>query len=88
MATQGSPVKPGDVIIRFDDSSAKRQLQEKEASLRQAQASLDQAMAEGGAKGGKKPLFSFTQEVKVWRVEPVRDSQFVPPANFKRSNPR
>lgn len=46
MAAQGSPVKPGEVIIRFDDSSAKRQLQEKEASLNQAQASLDQAMAE------------------------------------------
>jgi hypothetical protein len=40
------------------------------------------------AAGGEKPLFSFTQEVKAWRVEPVRDSQFVPPPNFKRSNPR
>jgi hypothetical protein len=36
--------------------------------------------------GGEKPLLSFTQEVKSWRVEPVRDSQFVPPPQFKRSN--
>jgi len=37
--------------------------------------------------GGEQPLLSFTQEVKSWRVEPVRDSQFVPPPAFKRSNP-
>jgi len=37
--------------------------------------------------GGEQPLLSFTQEVKNWRVEPVRDSQFVPPPQFKRSNP-
>lgn len=43
----------------------------------------------GGAGGGAEPpLFSFTQEVKSWRVEPVRDSQFVPPGQFRRSNPR
>jgi len=46
MLPQGSPVKPGDTVIRFDDSGAKRQLQEKEAALGQAQASLDQAIAE------------------------------------------
>lgn len=37
--------------------------------------------------GGDKPLLSFTQEVKTWKVEPVRDSQFVPPPQFKRKNP-
>src|SRR5438132_4715099 len=42
IAPQGEPVKPGTPILRFDDSSAKRQLQEKEATLRQAMASLDQ----------------------------------------------
>lgn len=46
MAPQGEPVKPGTPILHFDDSSAKRQLQEKEAALGQAQASLDQAIAE------------------------------------------
>jgi hypothetical protein len=43
----------------------------------------------GGSSGAaERPLFSFTQEVKAWRVEPVRDSQFAPPPQFKRSNPR
>ena len=49
----------------------------------------------GGAGGGgsasasaERPLFSFSQEVKSWRIEPVRDSQFAPPPQFKRSNPR
>lgn len=46
IAPQGEPVKPGTPILRFDESSAKRQLQEKEATLGQAQASLDQAIAE------------------------------------------
>lgn len=41
----------------------------------------------GGSARGDKPLLSFTQEVKTWKVEPVRDSQFVPPPNFKRKNP-
>lgn len=46
-AQPGSQVKAGDVVVRFDASGAKRQLQEKEATLRQSQASLDQATAQG-----------------------------------------
>jgi HlyD family secretion protein len=46
MAPSGAPVKPGDTVIRFDPSTAKQQLQEKEAGLRQAQATLDQALAQ------------------------------------------
>ncbi len=43
----------------------------------------------GGASGGaERPLLSFSQEVKSWRVEPVRDSQFVPPPKFRQSNAR
>ena len=43
----------------------------------------------GAAAGGaERPLLSFTQEVKSWRVEPVRDSQFSPPPKFKQSNAR
>ena len=45
LADQGSNVKEGDVVFRFDPSSAKQQLQEKEATLQQAQAALDQAVA-------------------------------------------
>jgi len=46
LAPQNSAVKEGDVVIRFDGSGAKQQLQEKEAALKQAQATLDQAEAE------------------------------------------
>ena len=44
-AAPGSPVKKGDVILKFDVSGANRQLQEKEAALKQAEAGLDQAVS-------------------------------------------
>lgn len=56
MAPQGEHVKPGQPILRFDDSGAKRQLQEKEATLRQNQASLDQAIAEARIASEKDKL--------------------------------
>src|SRR5215212_7982227 len=40
LAPSGEPVKAGDPVIRFDPSSARQQLQEKEAGLRQATATL------------------------------------------------
>jgi len=46
LAPVGSAVKAGDAIIRFDPSSAKQQLTEKQAALKQALASLEQAEAE------------------------------------------
>lgn len=46
LAPAGSAVKKGDPVIRFDPSSAKQQLQEKEAAQRQAEATLKQAEAE------------------------------------------
>ena len=46
MAAAGEPVKAGDPLIKFDSSSAEQQLAQKEAALRQAQASLDQAVAQ------------------------------------------
>jgi HlyD family secretion protein len=46
LAPSGEPVKEGDPVIRFDPSSARQQLQEKEAGLRQATATLDQALAQ------------------------------------------
>ena len=45
MVDPGSAVKPGDPLIRFDDSGAKQQLQDRIAILKQVQASLDQAIA-------------------------------------------
>ena len=34
-----------------------------------------------------KPIFSFTSEVKSHKVEPVHDSVFSPPKNYKLANP-
>jgi HlyD family secretion protein len=46
LAPASGQVKEGDVVIRFDASTAQQQLQEKEAGLRQAQATLDQEIAQ------------------------------------------
>ena len=46
LSPTGEPVQAGDPIIRFDSSSAQQQLQQKEAQLRQSQATLDQAVAQ------------------------------------------
>ena len=46
LAPPGERVETGDTIVKFDSSSAQQQLQQKEAQLRQAQATLDQAVAQ------------------------------------------
>ncbi|MDX2180376.1 MAG: efflux RND transporter periplasmic adaptor subunit [Bryobacteraceae bacterium] len=46
MAPAGSSVKTGDVVVKFDPSSAQQQLDERTAALRQAEAALKQAEAE------------------------------------------
>jgi HlyD family secretion protein len=46
VAPAGDHVNAGDPLVRFDSSTAKQQLMQKEAQLRQAQATLDQALAQ------------------------------------------
>jgi len=46
MTPPGEGVKQGDTIVKFDSSSAQQTLMQKEAALRQAQATLDQALAQ------------------------------------------
>jgi HlyD family secretion protein len=46
LAPAGSPVKPGMAVIRFDPSRLQQDLKEKSAAFRQAQATLDQAVAQ------------------------------------------
>ena len=71
LAQQGAPVKAGDPIVRFDASAAERQLKEQEAALKQAQASLDQAIAEGHIKAeqDKLELASMKQAAEKARLE-------------------
>lgn len=69
MAPQGEQVKPGQPILKFDESSAKRQLQEKEATLRQNQASLDQAVAEARINNEKDKLELASAVLAVERAK-------------------
>ena len=70
-APPSSPVKAGDVVIRFDPSSAKQQLLEKDAALRQAQATLDQEIAQARitAEQDKLDLATSRYQVEKARLE-------------------
>ena len=46
LAASGSLIHQGDLMIKFDSSASEQQLQQKDAALRQAQATLDQAVAQ------------------------------------------
>ncbi len=67
----GDPVKKGETVIRFDPSSARQQLQEKEAGLRQSQATLDQAEAQARitAEQDKLDMAAARYELERERLE-------------------
>ena len=71
LSPAGEPVQAGDPIIRFDSSSAQQQLQQKEAQLRQAQATLDQAIAQARitAEQDKSDLLDSQYTVERARLE-------------------
>ena len=66
-----SQVKEGDIVVKFDQSSAKQQLQEKEAALKQAQATLDQATAEAviTEEQDKRDLAAAGYQVELAKLE-------------------
>ena len=71
LATAGDSVKTGDPVIRFDPSSARQQLQEKQAGLNQAQATLDQALSQARitSEQDKLDLASARYDVERARLE-------------------
>jgi multidrug efflux pump subunit AcrA (membrane-fusion protein) len=71
LAPPGEQVKAGDPVIRFDPSSARQQLQEKEASLKQAQATLEQAGAQARimAEQDKRDLAAARYAVERAKLE-------------------
>ncbi len=71
LAPAASKVKAGDVVIRFDPSSARQQLAEKEAALRQAEATLEQALAEARitTEQDKRDLVWSRHQVELARLE-------------------
>jgi len=64
-APPSSPVKAGDVVVKFDPSGAKQTLQEKEAALRQAQATLDQEVAQARITGEQDNLDQSTSRYQA-----------------------
>ena len=71
LAPAGSQVKEGEVVVRFDPSSAKRQFQEKEAELKQAQATVEQATAQARitAEEDRRDLAMARYQVERARLE-------------------
>jgi multidrug efflux pump subunit AcrA (membrane-fusion protein) len=43
LAKEGTPVKPGDIVVEFDSTTLRRTVQEKQSELRQAEAEIEQA---------------------------------------------
>jgi multidrug efflux pump subunit AcrA (membrane-fusion protein) len=71
LAPVGGMVKAGDPIVRFDPSSMQRELREKEASLKQAQATLDQTIAQAriGVEQDKLDLAAAQYQVERAKLE-------------------
>jgi len=71
MAASGSAVKEGEPIVRFDPSSTQQKQQENEAALKQAQATLDQALADAKitAEQDQRDLASAKYDVERARLE-------------------
>jgi HlyD family secretion protein len=71
LATSGGAVKEGDLVVRFDPSSTQQKQQENEAALKQAQATLDQALADARitAEQDQRDLASAKYDVERARLE-------------------
>lgn len=71
LAPDAAAVKEGDIVIRFDASTAKQQLAERQAALNQTQAALDQAIAQAKitAEQDKRDLVAAKHEVERARLE-------------------
>jgi len=67
-APPNSEVKQGDVVVRFDSSAARQQLLEKEAALKQAQASVDQTVAQARMTAEQDKIDLTTAQVEVERA--------------------
>lgn len=71
LAPAGGPVKAGEIVIKFDPSRSQQELKEKTAALTQAQASLDQAVAQARitAEQDKLDLQAATYQVEKAKLE-------------------
>ena len=74
MAQAGARVNAGDPVVRFDPSSGRQQLQEKEAQLQQMEAQLKQAEAEARLLGedDRRELTEAGHQVERAKIEVVK----------------
>jgi HlyD family secretion protein len=68
LAPAGSSVKPGMAVIRFDPSRLQQDLKEKSAAFRQAQATLDQAVAQARITADQDKLDLATARYQMERA--------------------
>lgn len=71
LAPAGETIKQGETLVKFDSSASEQQLAQKEAALRQAQAALDQAIAQARitAEQDKSDLADSKYTVEKARLE-------------------
>jgi len=71
LAPAGEPIEKGETAIKFDSSAAEQQLQQNDAALRQAQATLDQQIAQAQitAEQDKSDLADAQYTVEKARLE-------------------
>ncbi len=76
LAPEGGIVKAGQVIIRFDPSKSEQDLKEKISALEQAQATLDQALAQGNitVEQDKLDLSTINYQSERARLEASKQS--------------
>ena len=68
LAPSGSDVVPGQVVIRFDPSAARQQINEHTAALHAAQANLDQALAQARITVEKDKLDLATAQYELQKA--------------------
>lgn len=68
MATNGAPVKQGDIVVAFDRTGLATKLQEKSSSLREAEAEIAKAYAEGRISLEEFTTANLTAEYDVERA--------------------
>ncbi len=68
LAPPGGAIKSGQPVVRFDPSSARQQLDEKNAALKQAQATVEQAVAQARITAEQDKLDQATAKYQVERA--------------------
>lgn len=69
LVPSGTAVEAGDVIVRFDDTTLRQSVEERESELEQADAEIEQAQAEGRIRSEQQRTALLTAEYDIQRAE-------------------